>query len=263
MNNFVIIKKIGNGKFGDVYMGKHKKTQETVAIKCESLETPYKSIKHEATILNYLYRCRCRCIPRVLYYGIHENLTCLVMKYFDMSWEEYVKNTKIDIKQLKRIMICAIQIMKSIHENGILHRDIKPANFMIINKQLYLIDFGMATSFTGDFYETPSKEHIVGTPKYVSYFIHCGYDSRIRDDMVSLGYCYMSFIKTLPWSIENAQEGVVPYTHIEHPDNVFRKNGKSIENIRQHVDADILKYFEHCYSVKNNVNYEYLSGLFL
>jgi serine/threonine protein kinase len=263
MNNYGIVKKIGQGKFGSVFMGKHKKTQEVVAIKCESVENAYKSIKHEATILNYLYRCKCRCIPRVLYYGIYNNNVCLVMKYFEMSWEDYAKTTKIDIKQLKRFMLCAIQILKKIHENGILHRDIKPANFMISDKQLYLIDFGMATSFTGDFSDTPIKEHIVGTPKYISYFVHCGYDSRIRDDMISLGYCYMSFLKMLPWSMDKVSESILPYTHIDHPDNIYRKNEKSLEKMSNHIESDLSKYFEHCYTSKNVVNYEILSIMFL
>jgi serine/threonine protein kinase len=264
MNNYTIIKNIGKGKFGTVYMAKHKKTMEIVAIKCESSENPYKSIKHEATILNYLYRCSCRCIPRVLYYGIHENNVCLIMKYFDVSWEDYMKNGKIDSKRLKRIMICGIDILKSIHKHKILHRDIKPANFMMRDNQLFLIDFGMATSFTEGFCENPSKQHIVGSPKYASYFIHCGYDSRIRDDMISFGYCYMSFLKTLPWCVENMQHiDYIPYTHIEHPDNMYRKNEKSIEKIRQDIDSYLLKYFEHCYSAKNNVDCEYLSSLFL
>jgi serine/threonine protein kinase len=263
MNNYNIIRKIGQGKFGSVFMGKHKKTQEIVAIKCESVDNDYKSIKHESTILNYLYRCRCRCIPRVLYYGVYQNNVCLVMKYFEMSWEDYVKTSKIDPKQLKRFMLCAIQILQVVHKNGILHRDLKPSNFMISGKQLYLIDFGMATSFTGDFSDKPIRQHIVGTPKYVSYFVHCGYDSRIRDDMISLGYCYMSFLKTLPWSIENTSQNVLPYTHIDHPDNIYRKNEKSLEKMMNHVDSDLLKYFEHCYQATNSVNYEILYNTFL
>lgn len=263
MNNYVIVKKIGQGKFGSVFMGKHKKTNEIVAIKCESEDTQCKTIKHEATILNYLFRCKCRCVPKVLYYGIYQNNVCLIMKHFDKSWEEYMKTAKINSKQLNRIMLCGIDILKSIHKNGILHRDIKPANFMMCDNQLFLIDFGMATSFTGDFSDQPFKEHIVGTPKFVSYFVHCGYDSRIRDDMISLGYCYMSFLKKLSWTIENIHENDIPYMHIHHPDNIHRKNEKSLEKIKEQVDANLVRYFEHCYQSESNVNYELLSDLFL
>lgn len=263
MENYTIIQKLGQGKFGTVYMAKHNKTFEKVAVKCESVDNAYKSIKHEATILNYLYRCKCRCIPRVLYYGIYKKHICLVMRYFDISWEDYMTNAQINTKQLNRIMVCAIKIMQSIHEHGILHRDIKPANFMLCDNQLFLIDFGMATSFTGDFNEAPFKEHIIGSPKYVSYYLHCGYDSRIRDDMISLGYSYMSLLKKPSWCIENIRHTDIPYTHIQHPDNLFRKDEKSLEKIKNQIDSQLLQYFEHCYSAKNNVDYEFLYSIFL
>lgn len=266
MNNYDIIKKIGQGKFGTVYMAKHKKNTDCVAIKCESVDNPYKSIKHEATILNYLYRCGCRCIPKVLYYGIHDNQVCLIMKYFTVSLEDYVKTHRFDIKQLNRIMICAINILNSIHKHDILHRDIKPANFMFWEKQMFLIDFGMAISMTEDICEDPIKEHIVGTPKYTSYFIHEGYEARPRDDMISLGYTYMSFLsQEVPWSTQGNKETSITLTHISHPDNVFRKNAKSWENMKIHCEhlPHLLHYFDYCYQAETDIEYNLLCDLFL
>jgi len=265
MNNYDIIKQIGQGKFGTVYMAKHKKNTDCVAIKCESVDNHYKSIKHEATILNYLYRCGCRCIPKVLYYGIHENQVCLIMKYFTISWEDYVKTSQINRKQLNRIMIACINILREIHKHNILHRDIKPANFMFWEKQLFLIDFGMAISMTEDVCADPVKEHIVGTPKYVSYFIHCGYEAIPRDDLISLGYAYMSFLMNLPWSSQTTQSSTIAQTHILHPGNVFRKNEKSWEKISQGCSRDphLLNYFDYCYHVKSPIDYDFLCSFFL
>jgi serine/threonine protein kinase len=266
MKNYDIIQKIGQGKFGTVYMAKHKKTEEPVAIKCESVDNPYKSIKHETTILNYLYRCGCRCIPKVLYYGIHENQVCLIMKYFTISWEDYVKTAQINRKQLNRIMIACIHILREIHKHNILHRDIKPSNFMFWEKQLFLIDFGMAISFTPeDNCEDPIKDHIIGTPKYVSYFVHDGYTSRPRDDLISLGYTYMSFLMNLPWSSQPSQNSSISQTHITHPCNVFRKNEKSWEKMMRHCsqESQLLKYFDYCYHKDTLLDYEFLCNLFL
>ena len=266
MNNYDIMQKIGQGKFGTVYMAKHKKTGEPVAIKCESVENPYKSIKHETTILNYLYRCGCRCIPKVLYYGIYDNQVCLIMKYFTVSWEDYVKTAKINLKQLNRIMICCINILREIHKHNIIHRDIKPSNFMFWEKQLFLIDFGMAISFAPeDICGDPIKEHIVGTPKYVSYFIHDGYEARPRDDLISLGYTYMSFTMSLPWSTQTNPDSTISQTHISHPGNVFRRNEKSWEKISQECSRDphLLNYFDYCYHIETPIDYDFLCGLFL
>lgn len=271
MNNYDILQQIGKGKFGTVYMAKHKKSNDCVAIKSESVDNPYKSIKHETTILNYLYRCGCRCIPKVLYYGIHENQVCLIMKYFTISWEDYVKTTQINRKQLNRIMIACINILREIHKHAIVHRDIKPANFMYWEKQLFLIDFGMATSIRSEDkseepIKEPMKQHIVGTPKYVSYFIHCGYEARSRDDLISLGYAYMSFLMTLPWSNQTTQNSSITQTHIAHPDNVFRKNEKSLEKLKQLCSREpyLLNYFDYCYHASDpRIDYEFLCSLFL
>jgi serine/threonine protein kinase len=186
------------------------------------------------------------------------------MKYFTVSWEDYVKTSQINRKQLNRIMIAAISILKEIHKRSILHRDIKPANFMFYEKQLFLIDFGMSISMTEDVCKEPLKEHIVGTPKYVSYFIHEGYEAIPRDDLISLGYAYMSFLMNLPWSSYPSQKSTITQTHIDHPDNVFRKNEKSWEKIKEHCHREsyLLNYFDYCYH-REEIDYEFLCSLFL
>jgi serine/threonine protein kinase len=54
-NKYIIQNKIGNGKFGIVYQGIYKKSNEQVAIKTEDTRTSVKLLKHETTILKYLY----------------------------------------------------------------------------------------------------------------------------------------------------------------------------------------------------------------
>jgi serine/threonine protein kinase len=187
------------------------------------------------------------------------------MKYFTISWEDYVKNNKLDMKQLNRIMICAINILSSIHKNSIIHLDIKPANFMFWKNQLFIIDFGMASSINEDVCEYPTKEHIVGTPKYTSYFIHAGHEARPRDDMISLGYTYMSFLLGLPWSTRTIQDSSIAPTHICHPDNIQRKHAKTWENIQTHCKdyPHLLNYFSHCYNIEKRLDYNVLMNLFL
>jgi serine/threonine protein kinase len=176
-----------------------------------------------------------------------------------------VKTNNLDIKKLNRIMICAINILSSIHKYAILHRDIKPANFMFWKNQLFMIDFGMAISYEPDVSGEPTKEHIVGTPKYTSYFIHTGREARPRDDMISLGYSYMSFLVGIPWSTRTMQESSITPTHISHPDNIDRKNEKTWEKMQTHCKKypHLLNYFNHCYNIEKIVDYDALGNLFL
>lgn len=90
-NKYVIHDKIGNGKFGIVYLGVYKKTNEKVAIKTEILRTSMKLLKHETAILKYLYEHGARNIPTIYWYGVHLDNTCLVMSYYEMSLFDHIK----------------------------------------------------------------------------------------------------------------------------------------------------------------------------
>ncbi len=244
-NKYTIGELIGRGQFGQIFAGTHKNGTR-VAIKLESADSLYKSIKHEATILNYLFQCGCRCIPSVMYYGIYLQQPCLIMDHYDMSLENYMHKEARTRKQIHTIMIRAIEILREVHECRMIHRDIKPANFMLRDNQLFLIDFGMAISATGDLSSEPVRTHIIGTPKYVSCYVHDGIDPSFRDDLISLGYCYIGYLNggILPWShIEPPVAAAYSTMHILHPSNQLRKQMK-MDAIRHFIP----EYFNQCYN---------------
>ena len=61
-----------------------------------------------------------------------------------------------------------VQVVKHLHQLGVMHRDIKPENFLLSNKTdqatLKLADFGLSTYFR------PGQKftHIVGSAYYVA-----------------------------------------------------------------------------------------------
>jgi serine/threonine protein kinase len=55
ISKYIIQNKIGNGKFGIVYQGIYKKTNEQVAIKTEDSRTSIKLLKHEKNLLINCY----------------------------------------------------------------------------------------------------------------------------------------------------------------------------------------------------------------
>ena len=294
---YCIESKVGNGKFGQVYRGMVKKTNEMVAIKVESLETPIKLLKQETTLLNYMAGRCVDVVPSVYWYGIHENTVALVMPFYEITLDDYYKNnynnnyTKNNnnhdehnskgATQIANHMRKMIEILKHVHDCGVIHRDIKPSNFMMKGDKMVLIDFGLASIYVDEsgkhLPEKPSSMHILGTPKFISVHIHNGGDASRRDDMISLCYIYFYLANhyVLPWDQEQQEGGSYVQDskasenplHIHYPKNVFRKQQKvvhfhEIKNGNYPIlDKTLLEY---CYQIKFHEKplYQWLVSLF-
>lgn len=273
MNNFTKIAKkyriekaIGSGKFGEVCKGINEKNGELVAIKFESPETPTKLIKHETTILKYLYDHGCRNIPTVFWFGIWNHYSVLIMPFLECSLYDKIKSfhkeqRALPMEKIHATMVSAIDIIMAVHKNYVIHRDIKPQNFMLKNGELYLIDFGLATFYIDDnrkhVVNAHSSQFITGTPKYVSYNIFNGDTPSRRDDLISLGYIFIWMAcGELSWD-NIIDDGTCPEIKDEgnlmHNKNQQRKNLKSWENIKcicEKIDQPLFNYLNYFYNLR-------------
>lgn len=261
---FQIQSEIGKGKFGTVYLGTYMCTQEKVAIKCEHLENEIKILKHETSILHYLYKEGCRSIPFVYWFGTYKQHISLVMPYYDCSIDQYIKQmiptSKEPIVLMYTIIQKCIALFELIHSFGIVHRDVKPDNIMIKKNQFFLIDFGMSTFYKDGSLHIPQieKQHIIGSPLYISYFVYTGCEPVRRDDMISLGYMMMQWLQNiLPWDvsrntdIDPCQPSVYTRTHILHPYNVYVSRKKEWNYLSTYLIADdpLFTYLRYCYRI--------------
>jgi len=273
-HKYKIIQCIGNGSFGNVYKGLNIKTQDIIAIKVEDKRTPYKLLKRETSIMKYLYEHQCRNIPSVYWFGPVNDYMGLVIPFYDCSLLQYREIKSVSESKLNAIMTQCVSILESIHINMVVHRDIKPQNFMIKQGELFLIDFGLATFYLNEeqiHLPNTIGEHITGTPKYVSHFIHNGCTPSRRDDLISLGYIYIYlYAQELPWDSlpsTNDNELYPSELYILHSKNILRKNMKDIENITTTctlINQHILHFFLFCnkYEYFETPNYVSLSSLF-
>lgn len=94
-----------------------------------------------------------------------------------------------------------------LHKEKYVHRDIKPENFVIgtdgNHHTVYLIDFGLSKKYVdekGDHINFVENKGLVGTARYTSINSHLGSEQSRRDDLESLGYVLLYFVKGfLPW----------------------------------------------------------------
>lgn len=247
LKKYKIIKQIGEGTFSSVFIGKHHLSNENVAIKIETLENE-NTLNHECKIL--LYLSGLSCIPTVRSFGVEDNkYRFLVMDYYEKSLQHFIIEMKppspYKIKQF--LFNTIIDIIKLIHQKQIIHRDIKPANFMIRkidlnnlnNLKIVLIDFGLATVFIDkekiDNENIEKKEcfikeqhSIIGTPKYISTFIHNGYKPTYIDDLISACYIGIFIFRNGILSWDNCDNN---YTEIYRKkcNIVFKEDENDIE----------------------------------
>ena len=268
---YEVEKILGNGKFGVVFLGKNMDTGERVAIKTESSDNPYKILKHEVTVLNYLYGNDVRTIPSIYWYGVHLDFRCIVMSYFSHSLQDYYeKKGALPLDALGSLMIKCIDSLSSIHKYYVLHRDIKPHNFMMRDGDIFVIDFGLSTYYMngdGEHLERSDEENVIGSPRYISFYNHCGEPFSRRDDLISLGYMYMYLSTgTLPWDgIQRVDPPNISKTSTLHPMNISRRSLKTWTNLKRVADGTIKRYLKYCYGLEfdEDPDYSTLMELFM
>lgn len=204
-NKYNLLEKIGEGSFGSIYKGQNIRTKEYVAIKVEPIMKDTKLLKNESIIYQYLNNTSG--IPLIKWFGKDEQYYYMVIDLLGPSLESL--KTREYLFSLNIVLQIGIQItnlLKTIHEKGLIHRDIKPDNFLlglgIEKKNIFLIDFGFCKTYMKDNVHMPLKKihNLIGSKTYASINSHKFLELSRRDDMESLGYMLVYlYLGSLPW----------------------------------------------------------------
>lgn len=98
--------------------------------------------------------------------------------------------------------------MEEIHRHGLVYRDAKPANFLVGRKAraglVHVVDFGLAKRYKdpklAKHVELKKGRRFTGTARYASVNAHMGLEQSRRDDLESICYITIYFLKgKLPW----------------------------------------------------------------
>jgi tetratricopeptide (TPR) repeat protein len=139
---------LGHGGSAAVYLGRHRETQEQVAIKLLHLFTPEKqaqaTFRREVEVIR---RLRHPGIIRILDMGIDEDNPYFTMPYAS-GGSLRVKHQQGEQLPLQIVQAYLQQLAAALqyaHENKVIHLDIKPENILVTpGDQLLLSDFGVA-----------------------------------------------------------------------------------------------------------------------
>lgn len=153
MENFLKIEKIGEGTYGVVYKGKHKKTGEIVAMKKIRLESDDEGIPSTAIReISLLKELKHPNIVSLLDVLMEESKLYLIFEYLTMDLKKFMDTLGSGKLMNPSVVKCYLyQITKAIlfcHQRRVLHRDLKPQNLLVDKSGVIKIaDFGLGRAF--------------------------------------------------------------------------------------------------------------------
>jgi len=265
---FKLGKKIGSGSFGELYLGVNIQSGEEVAIKLESVKSRHPQLHYESKL--YMLLQGGTGIPHLKWFGVEGEYNVMVIDLLGPSLEDLFNfcSRRFSLKTVLMLADQMIARVEYMHTRGFLHRDIKPDNFLMglgrKASQVYVIDYGLAKKYrdlqTHKHIPYRENKNLTGTARYASVNTHLGVEQSRRDDLESLGYVLMYFLRgSLPW------QGLKAGTKKQKYDKISEKKMlTSIEALCKSYPSEFITYFHYCRSLRfeDKPDYSYLKKIF-
>ncbi|KAL6502914.1 Casein kinase 1-like protein 11 [Orobanche hederae] len=296
---FKLGRKIGSGSFGELYLGVNIQNGEEVAIKLESGKTKHPQLHYESKIYMLLQGGTGIPNLKWFGVETEYNVMVIDLLGPSLEDLFNYCNRKFSLKTVLMLADQLINRVEYTHSRGFLHRDIKPDNFLMglgrkanqafledvslnpplfsssgaslyLIEEVYIIDFGLAKKYR-DLQthkhipyrltcSTMENKNLTGTARYASANTHLGVEQSRRDDLESLGYVLMYFLRgSLPW------QGLKAGTKKQKYDKISEKKMLTpIEVLCKSYPAEFISYFHYCRSLRfeDKPDYSYLKRLF-
>ena len=198
LGDFHILRRIGTGGMGQVYLARQTSLKREVALKLlrgdlnENL-TALARFQAEAQAVAKLNHPN---IVHIHQIGESDGLRYMVLEFVDgRNLRDYLaRKGPPDLPVTLSVMRQVALALQKAHEQGIVHRDIKPENILVTRKvEVKVTDFGLSRFFTPEAPATNLTQSGVtlGTPLYMSPEQVQGHTVDHRSDIYSFGVtCY-------------------------------------------------------------------------
>lgn len=169
MERFEVMRFLGRGSFGSVFLAHDHELQRLVAVKKPrgQLISLYESVEHFIAEARAVAQLDHENIVPVYDVLRAEDGDCFIVSKFipgqDLGWKK--RKRELSLSQIVRLVREVADALHHAHLNDIVHRDIKPANIILGDDgRAYVTDFGIASHSAA----TPEKDGIAATPAYMS-----------------------------------------------------------------------------------------------
>ncbi len=225
LGRYEVIKQLGKGAMGVVYLGQDPRINRTTAIKTfkftedfepEEAEKMKQKFFREAESAGTLSHPN---IVTIYDAGDEHDLAYIAMEY--LEGEDLQKFTKKkNLLPLRKVIDYVADVAEGLdyaHEKGIVHRDIKPANIMLLKSGIIKItDFGIARITASSQTQTGV---VKGTPHYMSPEQISGKKVDGKSDIFSLGtMLYQMVTGELPFRGDSPAALMHQIMNVRQPD---------------------------------------------
>lgn len=195
LGDYRILRPLGEGGMGKVYLASRKDSADLVAIKV----LPPKRAQEEAQALKRFrremelsQRVRHSNLARTLDVGQQDEVHFMVLEYIPgQTLYDAVKQEPggpLRVTDCARLFLKVVDGLEAAHQGGLVHRDIKPSNIMITpDGNALVLDLGLARA-TEDDKPLTKPNVVIGTLDYASpeQLVNASSADR-RSDLYSLG----------------------------------------------------------------------------
>lgn len=180
-----ILRKLGRGGMGSVYLAHDMKLDRRVALKVphflptddpDILERFHREARAAAT-LQHAHICPVHDV------GTHSGIHFLTMAFIEgKSLAEIIKEAKVLPQRQAAGWVRQLALaLQEAHDMGVIHRDLKPANIMINQRrEPVVMDFGLARRVHAGDIQLTHAGSVLGTPAYMS-------PEQVRGDLATMG----------------------------------------------------------------------------
>lgn len=223
LGDFHILRRIGAGGMGQVYLARQTSLKREVALKLLRGEL------NESTTALARFQAEAQAVaklnhPNIVHIhqiGEADGLRYMVLEFVEgRNLRDYLaRKGPPDLPVTLSIMRQVALALQKAHEQGIVHRDIKPENILVTRKVgVKVTDFGLSRFFAGEAPATNLTQSGVtlGTPLYMSPEQVQGHAVDHRSDIYSFGVtCYHLLAGEPPFRGASAFE--VALKHVQDP----------------------------------------------
>ena len=187
LGKYDVIREVGRGSMGVVYLGHDPFTGRDVAIKValpESLQDKRSGARYRKLFFNEAKvagKLRHPNIVGVFDAGVEGDVCYIVMEMIfggRTLFDHCQPDSLLPIEDVVRVIFKSARALDYAHRQGVIHRDVKPRNILLTeDSEVKLSDFSIALRTQGDATDTQVHGYI-GSPLYMS-------PEQVKDDTIT------------------------------------------------------------------------------